>query len=261
MRKNKTDRIGEENINNFGSKMVITRYRRYSDIDVYFPEYNWIAKCVRYDHFKNGNIKCPYEKRYYDVGYLGEGKYKVYENGKQTKCYKAWYNMLQRCYDSKYHKKQPTYINCEVCDKWHNLQSFGNWFVDNYYEIKGEKMELDKDILCKGNKIYSPENCIFVPHNINSLFTKNDKTRGEYPIGVCYDKQNKKFRAECSVYDFETNKKKSRFLGYYDTPEKSFKVYKQFKENNIREVTNYYKDLIPERLYQAMCEYKVEITD
>ena len=78
------DRTGEEGYNNFGSKMVIKEYRKYSDIDVYFPEYDWTFEHVQYGKFKNGNIKCPYEPRYYGKGYLGEGKYKVSENGKLT---------------------------------------------------------------------------------------------------------------------------------------------------------------------------------
>ena len=46
-------------------------------------------------------------------------------------------------------------------------------------------MAIDKDILYKGNKIYCPEKCIFVPFSINSLFTKRQNRRGDYPIGVC----------------------------------------------------------------------------
>lgn len=98
------DRTGERNINTFGSEMVIVECRGALDIDVYFPEYNWIAKGMRYDNFKKGNIKCPYERRVYGVGYLGEGKYKVYENGKNTKYYDAWHDMLNRCYSEKLHK-------------------------------------------------------------------------------------------------------------------------------------------------------------
>ena len=74
------DRTGEENINEFGSKMIIKEYKSNKDIDVYFPEYNWTAKHVQYNNFKNGTIKCPYEPRVYGVGYLGEGKYKAFEN-------------------------------------------------------------------------------------------------------------------------------------------------------------------------------------
>lgn len=48
----KVDRTGEVGYNTFGSKMVIVKYRKYSDIDVYFPEYNWIARNKEYRHFK-----------------------------------------------------------------------------------------------------------------------------------------------------------------------------------------------------------------
>ena len=75
----KINRTGEEKLNNFGSKMVVKEYRKYSDIDVYFPEYDWVFKHARYGNFKNGSIKCPYEPRVYRVGYLGEGKYKMFE--------------------------------------------------------------------------------------------------------------------------------------------------------------------------------------
>ena len=71
------DRTGEIGYNNFGSKMIITRYENARDLDVYFPEYDWTFKQVYYSNFKKGNIKCPYEKRYFGVGYLGEGKYKI----------------------------------------------------------------------------------------------------------------------------------------------------------------------------------------
>ena len=69
------NKTGEEKVNSFGSKMVVKEYRNNKDIDVYFPEYNWTFEDTQYSSFKNGNIKCPYEPRYYGKGYLGEGKY------------------------------------------------------------------------------------------------------------------------------------------------------------------------------------------
>ena len=164
--------------------MVIVKYRTNRDVDIYFPEYDWTAKNREYKGFKNGNIKCPYERRYFGVGYIGEGKYKVWENGKNTKCYKTWHNMLNRCYDEKFHEKYPTYIGCEVDKNWHNFQNFAEWYYNNYYEIEGGKMCLDKDILYKHNKVYSPKTCIFVPQTINSLFVKRDNNRGESVIGT-----------------------------------------------------------------------------
>ena len=259
MGKSKIDRAGEVGHNTFGSKMVIVGYRMNRDMDVYFPEYDWTFKGVQYSHFKEGNIKCPYERRYYGVGYLGEGRYKTSENGKNTRVYSTWTSMLQRCYDNKCHKKYPTYIGCEVCEELHNFQNFGKWFDDNYYEIEGERMHLDKDILCKGNKIYSKETCIFVPQTINNLFTKCDKSRGESVIGT--SPHQGKYRADCSIINPETGKSKCEYLGLYDTQEEAFEVYKYYKEKNIKQIADYYKEQIPISLYNALYEYEVEITD
>ena len=255
----KIDRIGEKNINNFGSEMIIIKYRTNKDIDVYFPEYDWTFKGTRYGDFKNGNIKCPYERRYYGVGYLGEGKYKASENGKDTRVYSTWHRMLERCYSEKLHEKYPTYKDCEADKEWHNFQDFGYWFDDNYYTVDNEKMCLDKDILIKHNKIYSPDNCIFAPQTINSLFTKNDRKRGCSAIGT--SPKNGKYQVNCCMINPETRKSKCEYLGLYETQEKAFQVYKYYKERNIKEVADYYKGQIPDKLYDALYNYEGEIDD
>ena len=256
----KIDRMGEENINTFGSNIVIVEYRKSKDIDVYFPKYNWITKGTQYINFKNGNVKCPYERRVYGIGYLGEGKYKSSKNGKPTKVYGVWNNMLERCYDKKYQQKHPTYKGCKVCDEWLNFQNFAKWFENNYYEIENERMHLDKDILVKHNKIYSPDTCIYVPQTVNSLFTKRDNDRGESIIGVSSYK-NGKYRVQCSIINPETGKSKNKHLGYYETQEKAFEIYKYYKEKNIKEVADYFKGQISDRLYNALYSYEVEIDD
>ena len=50
-------------------------------------------------------------------------------------------------------------------------------------------------------------------------------------------------------------------IGRFDTPEEAFYAYKQFKENYIKEVADEYKDSIPQKLYEAMYRYEVEIDD
>lgn len=254
------NRIGERNYNTFGSEMVIVNYNGCMDIDVYFPEFDWIFKHAKYNNFKKGEIKCPYERRFYNVGYLGEGKYKVSENGKNTRVYDTWKAMLQRCYSEKEHERHPTYIGCEVYEGWHNFQNFAKWYKDNYYEVGNEKMCLDKDILFKGNKIYSPDTCIFVPETINKLFIKNDKNRGESVIGATLCK-NGKYQAQCNIINPETGKSKQEYLGLYDSQEKAFQVYKYHKERNIKQIADYYKIHIPQKLYDAMYNYEVEIDD
>ena len=256
----KINRTGERGVNNFGSEMIIIGYRMNRDIDVYFPEYDWTFKHTTYNNFKRGEIYCLYEKRYFGVGYLGEGKYKGSENRKRTRVYNTWSNMLQRCYDPKYQEKHITYKNCNVSEEFHNFQNFGEWDSENYYKIEGERMCLDKDILVKRNKIYSPDTCIYVPKTINLLFTKCDKLRGKSVIGTTLRK-NGKYETWCNIFNPETGKSKREYLGVYATEVEAFEVYKYYKERNIKEVADYFKKEIPSELYGGMYKYEVEIDD
>ena len=162
------------------------------------------------------------------------------ENGKQMKYYETWKGMLRRCYSNKYHKKEPTYKNCEVCEEWLLFSNFKKWYKDNYYQIDNDTMALDKDILNKGNKIYSPDNCIFVPMRINQLFIKSNGSRGELPIGVT--RSGNKFRSRLHIIEGE------KYLGSFNTPEEAFCAYKTFKEQYIKQVADEYKDKIPKKL-------------
>ena len=250
----RTNRLYEENINKFGSIIKIIRYGGANDIDIYFPEYNWILYNNNYDNFKRGVVKCPYESRVYGKGYFGEGPYKANINKRSTAEYRTWNHMLGRCYDEEYMYKNPTYVDCFVCDDWLNFQNFAKWYNDNYYNIDNMTMALDKDILYKGNRIYSPETCIFVPQQINSLFTNNHNIRGELPIGV--KKKGNKFEAYCN-----NGYGKVCYVGNSDTIVGAFELYKEFKEAIIKQIADDYKDNIPYKLYEAMYNYKIEITD
>lgn len=256
----KIDRTGETGVNNFGSKMVIIRYETCRDVDIYFPQYNWTARYRTYIEFKKGRIKCPYERTVFGAGYFGEGKYKAKENGKNTRVYDVWHDMIKRCYSEKLHEKQPTYKDCTVCKEWHNFQNFARWYEENYYEIKGQRMHLDKDILIKHNKVYSPDTCVFVPQTINNLFLKRQNDRGDNPIGVA-DYKNGGYTVHCNLINPKIGKSKQKTLGVYDTQEKAFEVYKYYKEKNIKEVADYYKGRISNKLYNALYDYEVEIDD
>lgn len=245
------DRTGEIGYNNQGLKMCIEKYINKRNIDVKF-ENNYIAKNRCYEDFKRGQIKNPYFPSVCGVGYLGEGKYKTYKNGNYTKEYKFWHEMIRRCYGHDKKERNPTYENCVVCEEWHNFQIFAKWFEENYYEIEGERMCFDKDILVKGNKIYSPNTCCFVPICINNLFVKNNKNRGKLPIGV-YKEGNK--------YVANLYKNKAIRLGSFDTEIQAFNIYKKYKEKHIKDMANKYKYIIPNNLYNAMYDYIVEIID
>lgn len=192
-------------------------------------------------------MKDLYKKTVYDVGYVGEGDYKITFNNKRTPTSNTWKNMLQRCYRGS--KTHPSYGEVTVVNSWHDFQIFAKWFEENY--TKG--WHLDKDILVKGNKVYSPENCAFVPPEINYLFIKCNKSRGEYPIGISL--VHNRFQVTIRKNG------KTHNLGRFHTIEEAFQVYKVAKENYIKEVADKWKPYIEERVYNAMYNWIVEITD
>ena len=118
------------------------------------------------------------------------------QNGKQIKVYVVWRDMLERCYSESLQKKFPSYKGCSVCPEWLLLSNFKEWFDIHYRD----GMALDKDILVKGNKVYSPRTCRFVPHHINSLMTDAGTIRGELPLGVSAQKPNLKIGRISTTY-------------------------------------------------------------
>ena len=121
----KTERLGEENYNTFGTLMKIIEYNKNDDIIVEFQDEYKTKVHTSYQMFKKGNVKNPYDKTVYGVGYLGKGKYKSKIKGKQTKVYLYWKHILERCYSPYYINKHLTYIDCYICEEWHNFQNFG----------------------------------------------------------------------------------------------------------------------------------------
>ena len=169
--------------------------------------------------------------------------------------YNVWVEMLKRCYNDAYKSKNETYRYCYVCDDWLRFSVFKTWFDENYIE----GYQLDKDILVKGNKIYSPDTCCFVPKKINSFICKSDKKRGKTPIGVSI----REYANRLKYFSYVTINGKRQHLGVFDTPEEAFYAYKEAKEAYIKEVAQEYYDAgkITKRVYDALMNYKVEITD
>ena len=249
----KDDMLNKVGYNNNGERMTIVRYGGARDIDVQFDD-GTIVEHKQYDNFKKGSIKNPMTPSLFGVGFMGKGRFKSKDaNGKETKCYMTWRGMMQRCYNPTQQEKRPRYKGCTVCEEWWNFQVFAEWYYSHFYEIENEIMALDKDILCKGNKVYSPNTCVFVPVSVNSLFVKCDNSRGNYPIGTC--KHKDKFEVFLCKGD------RRMYLGLYDTPEEAFQAYKHAKEQYIKEVANEYKDKIDPRAYEALMNYEVEIDD
>jgi hypothetical protein len=248
------ERIGLVGKNNNGSKMKIIEYNRALDMWVQFEKGKPVH--TSWKAFLIGDVRNVYDKTIYGIGYLGEGKYKTSINGKQTPHYNSWKGLMERCYSERSLEKNISYVGCSVAEEWHNFQNYAKWFDENYYEVEGQRMELDKDILVKGNKVYSPNTCVFVPKRINLLFIKKDKTKDNLPIGVVWYERYKKYQVSCN-----DGNGKLVYLGRYTDIEESFEKYKTFKEHVIKKVAEEYKSKIPNKLYTAMINYHIEIED
>lgn len=253
----KENRFGLIKKNNQGCLMKIVEYNTSKNIIVEFQDdYHYRVK-TKFINFTNGNIKNPYFTSVFGIGIIGNEKTKI--NGVNSKEYEAWHDILKRCYSQKLKEMRPTYIGVECCKEWLIFENFCKWLrkQDNYEKwLNTEKWAVDKDILIKWNKVYSPDTCCLVSPEINSLFTKRQNCRGKLPIGVIRYKN--KYEAQ-----YNNGTGKSKHLGYYDTPIEAFQAYKIEKEKHIKEVAikSYNNNDITKRCYEAMMSYVVEITD
>jgi len=174
--------------------------------------------------------------------------------GKLIMEYTLWNAMLQRCFDEKYKQKYPTYKDVTCSREWLSMTKF----IEDVSKMKGYGFDgwaLDKDILQKGGKLYSKDSCCFVPTEVNLLLIKCGNSRGEYPIGVNFNKQSGKFKAQLRING------KLKHLGYFTTPEEAFQAYKLAKEAQIKAVAEKWKHLLDERVYLALLAYEVNIDD
>lgn len=190
-------------------------------------------------------------KLVFGVG-INDGKYTTGVMGKLSKEYGTWQNLLHRCYYPDYHKKTPTYVGCYVSENFKNYSYFYEW-CQNQIGFGRENYHLDKDLLLKGNKVYSEAACIFLPRELNILLTSRKAERGDLPIGV--STAGSKFRVRCC------RKPLPSFVGIFATPELAFRAYKQAKEAFIKSQAEKWKDQIDIRAYEALMRYEVSPTD
>ena len=199
-------------------------------------------------------------KKIFGVAYVGNTTVKNLQTHKDKESYKCWYHMIRRCYEN----KDTSYKDCSVCEEWLCYANFEKWYDDNYWECGSETMHLDKDILKHGNRIYSPNNCIFVPKDINMLFVKQKNKRiNNLPIGVKLDSST--LTRDKQLYVARISKKnKTVTICRTIDPITAFNSYKVEKENYIKEVADEYKSKYPNfpiKLYEAMYKWEVSIND
>lgn len=157
-----------------------------------------------------------------------------YTNGKRVvtwTCpfYRKWRNMIYRV------KTHQNYEGSSVCEDWKYFTNFKNWMESQPWENN----ELDKDIIFKGNKVYAPSTCCFVPHFVNTLLLDRRKARGDYPLGVSYQPVS-----ETTVTEGPFRRKyvaqitKIGYLGIFHTTEDAHIAWQNAKALQIEETVS-----------------------
>ncbi len=220
-------------------EFVETKHRRFTSV-------NYIYAGQVFDNQRGKRAKLTKEH-----GYVGVGKY---SKSNSTKIYDVWHNMLDRCYNESFWIKEPAYKGCSVCKEWYCYQNFAKWYEEHCLCENGQ---LDKDLLFKGNKIYSPQTCCILPPEINKTLVQRNSCRGDLPIGVVRARtRGELYIARCgNTYGFK------RYLGCFNDPKQAFIAYKNAKENIIKFLANKFRDVIEPKAYNALINYQINITD
>ena len=234
--------------NKSGETCVVETYINAKEVYVSFNGEPYI-KPFRIGNLVRGEFENLYSPKVRGVGYLGLGKY----SAKDKLEYQTWTNMLKRSYDIQTKNSQPAYKHTVVCKEWHNFQNFAEWCNNQKgfgsKDENGRFYQLDKDLICLGSKVYSPETCCFVPQWINLVVSKRVSKRS-HPTGVCWIDHLKKFQASTTKFG------KPVFLGYFDKEEDAFLAFKTCKESYVKELACAHKDKVCSRVYESLINYQ-----
>ena len=231
----------------------ILKYNDKTNVEIQFINTGF-KTVVELGNIRNGNVKDRLSPSVCGVGIVGT-KYPIRVNGTLTKEYELWTSMLSRCYNDTYKKRQPTYEGCEASENFKSYEHFYEW-CHKQVGFNNKGWHLDKDLLMKGNKVYSENVCIFIPAEINLVLVKREASRGEHLIGVSWNKKDNAFVAQVNK-----GKGRSEYLGLFNTEIEAFNAYKIAKEIYIKELANRLKSQIDERAYNALMNYEVNIYD
>lgn len=246
----KSYRVGESNIATDGSIMRIIEYDNANNISVEFQDEFQYHVHTTYRNFQKGHVSNPGLRIMYGRGYIGQGKYLPTYNKKSTKARDAWSRMFDRCYNPNYILLYPTYNEAEVCEEWYNFQNFAEWFYQNEYDVGDQSLEVDKDWLSVGNKLYCPEKCCLAPNIINTCILTHKKIKYlDLPVGVSPTASGR-YKARCSYYG------ERKDLGTYNTIQEAEQAYWQFKIKYVEQLAQEYKNVIPNSLYMALMDFR-----
>ena len=186
-----------------------------------------------------------WKRTLYGIGYLGCNDSLI---DKDNYIYSKWANMMQRCYDEEVHKKKPYYAQCIVEIEFQNFSNYREWHKEN--AMGDRKVDLDKDILIRGNTVYGSETCSLIPHFTNTIF----ENRGA-DTNIVLNNDTGKYDVTMSILG------KREEVGSFDTEEEAKQGFIDYKQDYIRKYARKCKGKVPNKTYEAIVNWVVETAD
>jgi len=230
--------MGETNKNKFGTEMKIVEHGNWYNTTIEFQDEHRFRRNVCYGDFKLGKVRNPYDRILYGEGFLGEGA-PTRVDKIEVPAYRIWRDIIRRCYSSERRPRQGSYKNCIVSESWKNYSNFYKWYNNHIYQCR-DKLQLDKDLLSNGKKIYSEETCMIVPYKINRFCVMSKV------IGATYTK-NKKWRSRICTTE----------LGIFDKKEDAQRMYLKEKNRLFYELVEDYQSELPTDVYNKLKEVRL----
>lgn len=238
-------KVGDKFTNFQGSEAVIVTYDTARRVTLKFLDEYGFEVTVQANKLKIGRFKNPYAPSVRGVGFVGAGKFVG-----SGRTYLRWKAMLDRCYSGL--ERHKAYADCSVSTEWLNFQKFAEWFESN--GGKNSWATLDKDILVKGNRVYSDSTCCIVPNEINSLFISSPSSAQGLPSGVRINGSKYTSRV-CTGSGTYIN------LGQFACAEEAFQAYKKTKESHIKEMAVKFREVLSVSVFDTLLSWEVERTD
>lgn len=246
---NPTFKVGYKGVLKGLYKYEVVRVENSSKVTILIHEPVPHEVTVNSGNLIRGTVTNRYVPSVAGVGILGIESVDV-----RSKVYRTWSGMLKRVYTPISDNEIINYGDtCSVHPDWHYFPNFKKWFDT---QILKDDWHLDKDLLVKGNKQYSPDKCVLLPKEVNWFLTSRKNHRGLWPIGVTYHDRINKWQATCS-----TNNNGDGYIGVYNSPEDAFYAYKKVKEQYAKDLAEKWKGIIDDKAIVALLRYEVSITD
>lgn len=211
-----------------------------SRVSIKFLSTGYAYECYK-SQAKSGQVKDLMAKTVCGIGFVGGTEYNW---TKDRKAYDAWCNMLKRCYNTKRLQARPSYAGCTVDERWHNFQTFAKWY---YIHVLNIPCHLDKDLLKKDNKVYSPNNCCILPTEVNIALLGGKSS--DKSCGVFYRKKDNIFVAQIN------RNNTLEYLGCYKDEGTAKAVYIKAKKGWLAELAEKYANVLSVKAYEALHQW------